>query len=149
MRAMCLDWFFFVCGLHLALNVDKCWINFACFVKMCNHGKSSFFYNSFYLCYKFPIYKTIKSDFVPTVHSVSFAISNISKIWLSSVAWYDFISKCCDCCCWLFRFQFTEHMTLIVIWWCWTTCHEREDGPICAKNKMVKNWMSRIRFFAQ
>lgn len=71
-------------------------------------------------------------DFMP--HPVGLMLfSNISQIRLRTVAWYDFVSKRCDCSSRLIWFQFAEYVTLIVIRWGWTTRHKSENGPVQCK----------------
>lgn len=103
----------------------------------------SFLFSRFDFNSKVHIYKSITSTSMPhdslrtRIMSKRMWFSNIAKIRLSAIAWYDLTGKCCNCCCRLSVVQFTEYMALIIMRWCWTSSYKRKDCPV--RNEKHKN----------
>lgn len=69
--------------------------------------------------------------------------SNIAQIRLCTVAGDGFVCKCCNRRGRLIRFQFAEHMALIVMRWRRTASYKRKDCPV-QKGGKIKTHKSRV-----
>ncbi len=53
-------------------------------------------------------------------------------------SWYNFVGKWCDSCRWLWWFQFTKYVTLIICGWCRSSCNKGKY------TSGIKNWFVLI-----
>lgn len=76
------------------------------------------------------IFLFIGSSFSQPLPKNLFAKSNVLRhTHLTVGSWYNFVGKWCNCCCWLWWFQFTKYVTLIICGRCRSSGNKGKYAP--------------------